>query len=102
MVETRNVKLDEIVKYFYELEDPRSETNKKHPLVSVVVIAVLAGCGGPTTIARWARTKEEFLLGVLDLPHGIPWWTHCTIRPNRREEIEVFNSFETRSIGSIS
>lgn len=75
MVETRNVKLDEVVQYFHELEDPRSETNKKHPLVSVVVMAVmavLAGCGGPTTIARWARTKQEFLLGVLDLPHGIP------------------------------
>ena len=64
MFETRNVKLDEVVKYFHDLEDPRSETNKKHPLVSVVVIAVmavLAGCGGPTTIARWARTKQEFL-----------------------------------------
>lgn len=75
MAETRNVKLDEVVTYFHQLEDPRSETNRKHPLVSVVVIAVmgvLAGCGGPTTIARWARTKEEFLVGVLDLPHGIP------------------------------
>jgi predicted transposase YbfD/YdcC len=75
MVETRNVRLDEVVKYFHELEDPRSETNRKHPLVSVVVIAVmavLATASGPTAIAQWARTKEEFLLGVLDLPHGIP------------------------------
>ena len=47
----------------------------KHPLVSVVVIAmmgVLAGAGGPTAIAKWAQCKAEFLLKVLDLPHGIP------------------------------
>jgi predicted transposase YbfD/YdcC len=44
-------------------------------LASVVVIAlmgILAGAGGPTSIARWARTKEEFLVDVLPLPAGIP------------------------------
>jgi predicted transposase YbfD/YdcC len=67
--------LDEVVKYFHELEDPRSEVNRKHPLVSVVVIAVLAvlaGASGPTAIAKWATIKEEFLLRVLELPYGIP------------------------------
>jgi len=75
MFKSRNIELDEVVKYFHELEDPRSEINRRHPLVSVVVIAVmavLAGCGGPTAIAKWAKIKEEFLLRVLDLPHGIP------------------------------
>jgi predicted transposase YbfD/YdcC len=67
--------LDEVVGYFDELEDPRSSVNQKHPLVSVVVIAmmaVLAGAGGPTAIAKWAVLKEEFLLKVLALPNGIP------------------------------
>src|SRR5258708_12117150 len=75
MPKIEHVGLDEIVGYFDELEDPRAETNGKHPLVSVVVIAmmaVLAGAGGPTAIARWAALKEEFLLAVLPLPHGIP------------------------------
>jgi predicted transposase YbfD/YdcC len=75
MFKSRNIELDEVVKYFHELEDPRSEINLRHPLVSVVVIAVmavLAGCGGPTAIAKWANIKAEFLLQVLDLPHGIP------------------------------
>src|SRR5271169_1658964 len=61
--------------YFDELEDPRSDINRKHPLVSVVVIAmmaVLAGAGGPTAIARWAALKEQFLLDALDLPNGLP------------------------------
>jgi predicted transposase YbfD/YdcC len=70
-----HVTLDEVVGYFDELEEPRSTVNLKHPLVSVVVIAmmaVLAGAGGPTAIAKWAACKEEFLLGVLPLPNGIP------------------------------
>src|SRR3954449_4181132 len=75
MAELQRVSLDEIVVHFQELEDPRSTVNRKHPLVSVVVIAmlaVLAGAGGPTAIARWAALKAEFLTGILPLPNGIP------------------------------
>src|ERR1700691_4811295 len=75
MAKHQQIHLDEIVGYFDELEDPRSSINQKHPLVSVVVISmmgVLAGAGGPTAIARWAKLKREFLLQVLDLPNGIP------------------------------
>lgn len=72
---TQRVCLDEVVAHFDVLEDPRSTINRQHPLGSVVVIAllaVLAGAGGPTAIARWAALKEELLLTVLHLPHGIP------------------------------
>ncbi len=75
MAKTLQVCLDEVVGYFDELEAPRSTINQKHPLVSVVVIAmmaVLAGAGGPTAIAKWAALKSEFLLKVLKLPNGIP------------------------------
>lgn len=75
MAETVRVELDEVVCHFEELEDPRSTVNRRHPLSSVVVIAlmaVLAGAGGPTAIARWAKMKEELLKTVLDLPHGVP------------------------------
>src|SRR4051794_10189870 len=75
MPKIEHVCLDEIVGYFDELEDPRAEVNRKHPLVSVVVIAmmaVLAGAGGPTAIARWAALKQELLLAVLPLPNGLP------------------------------
>jgi predicted transposase YbfD/YdcC len=67
--------VDEVIAHFSELEDPRSPINRQHPLASVVVIAlmaVLAGAGGPTAIARWAKTKREFLGNVLPLPAGIP------------------------------
>jgi predicted transposase YbfD/YdcC len=75
MADVHRIGLDEVARHFEELEDPRSTVNRRHPLVSVVVIAlmaVLAGADGPTAIAKWAALKEEFLLEALDLPNGIP------------------------------
>ncbi len=75
MADLQRVSLDEVVAHFQELEDPRSTINRRHPLASVVVIAllaVLAGASGPTAIARWAALKEEFLSELLDLPNGVP------------------------------
>jgi predicted transposase YbfD/YdcC len=75
MTDIQRIGVDEIIGHFAELEDPRSTINRQHPLDSVVVIAlmaVLAGAAGPTAIAKWAALKEEFLVRVLDLPHGVP------------------------------
>ena len=75
MSEIHRIGLGEVARHFEELKNPRSTVNRRHPLVSVVVIAlmaVLAGAGGPTAIAKWAALKEEFLLEALDLPNGIP------------------------------
>src|SRR5512135_1374818 len=75
MAGLQQISLDEVIPHFEALEDPRSTVNLQHPLVSVVVIAlmaVLAGASGPTAIARWAALKQEFLLRALPLPHGIP------------------------------
>src|SRR5436305_1265089 len=74
MSDVQRLSLEEVVGYFEDLEDPRSSINIKHPLVSVVVIAlmaVLAGASGPTTIARWAEMKKDFLANVLRLPNGV-------------------------------
>src|SRR5438270_11848231 len=75
MADVRRIGLDEVGRHFEDLEDPRSSVNRKHPLVSIVVIAimaVLAGANGPTAIAKWAALKEEFLVAALDLPDGVP------------------------------
>lgn len=69
------VELSEIVCHFESLEDPRSSINRHHPLISVVVIAlmaVLSGADGPTAIRKWAESKSELLRRVLDLPKGMP------------------------------
>lgn len=75
MASQQHVSVGEVLSYFDALEDPRSTINQKHPLVSVVVIAmmaVLAGAGGPTAIAKWATLKADVLVKVLKLPNGIP------------------------------
>ena len=75
MAQVHHISLDEVIGYFDTLQDPRSDVNQKHPLVSVVVIAllaVLAGAGGPTAIAKWAALKGPWLQQLLPLPHGIP------------------------------
>jgi predicted transposase YbfD/YdcC len=75
MASVTRMDLKEVLQHFQQLEDPRSLVNRRHPLDSVVVIAimaVLAGANGPTAIAKWANMKAELLLQALDLPYGIP------------------------------
>lgn len=64
-----------LFRYFSELEDPRIEKNKDHPLINIVIIAILgAVCGadGFTEIERYGLAKEAWLRSFLDLKHGIP------------------------------
>lgn len=75
MSEIHRISFDQVLAHFQSLEDPRSTVNRRHPLTSVVVIAllgVLAGASGPTGIAKWAMMKADLLLSLLDLPNGIP------------------------------
>src|SRR6516164_4849713 len=75
MADVRRIGLDEVVRQFQDLEDPRSTVNRRHPLASVLVIAllaVLAGAGGPTAIAGWATTKQVPLAGVSLAPTASP------------------------------
>jgi hypothetical protein len=75
MADSRRMGLEEVLAHFQELEDPRSPINLRHPLSSVLVvalIAVLARASGPTAIARWTVLKEPLLIRVLPLPNGVP------------------------------
>jgi predicted transposase YbfD/YdcC len=75
MADIQRTGVDEILRHFEELDDPRSTVNRQHPLVGVVVIAlmaILAGANGPTAIAKWAALKEDLLVEVLNLPNGVP------------------------------
>jgi predicted transposase YbfD/YdcC len=38
----------------------------------IAIMAILAGASGPTSIARWAKVKSEFLRKHLPLPFGVP------------------------------
>lgn len=69
-----------IIESFQDLEDPRSHVNRRHLFVDVIVICicgVVAGADGPTAIAEWAKSNEDWLRQYLSLPNGIP--SHDTI-----------------------
>jgi predicted transposase YbfD/YdcC len=67
--------MEDVLGHFATLQDPRSEVNRKHPLASVIVIAImgiLAGAAGPTAIAEWAKSHVDFVRSYVPLPNGIP------------------------------
>ena len=77
MLASENSSLQSITEHFEELPDPRSEVNREHLLVDVIVIsicAILAGADGPTAIATWAKSPSvtAWLQQHLSLPKGVP------------------------------
>lgn len=83
-----------IINYFAQLEDPRDERNRKHPLINVITIAILGVLGGADTwvdIERYGTSKQEWLGTFLDLSNGIP--SHDTFgRVFRWLDSEVFEA----------
>jgi predicted transposase YbfD/YdcC len=64
-----------IVEHFEDLPDPRSDHNKEHRLIDIIVLSlcgVLAGCEAFTEIEQFGKHKEDFFRQFLDLPGGIP------------------------------
>jgi len=63
------------LKYFAELRDPRVERNREHLLEEVLLIAiaaVLSGAESWNDIADYGEAKLEWLKTFLTLPSGIP------------------------------
>ena len=66
--------------YFSQLPDPRIHRNKKHLLIDIIVlsiIAVLRGAESWNSIELFGNSKKDFLSKILKLPNGIP--SHDTI-----------------------
>lgn len=69
------IDVDSLAKCFESLTDPRHEKNRHHVLAEVLVIfvcGVLCQATGPTSIARWANSRADWLARYLTLPYGIP------------------------------
>lgn len=65
--------------HFAQLPDPRVERTKRHPLLSIITIAlcaVIAGADSWDSIAAFGELRQAWFASFLDLPHGIP--THDT------------------------
>lgn len=70
----------ELIKAFEDLEDPRIDRTKKHPLQSIIfltIAAVVAGADSFTGVEDFGDAKEEWLKKYVPFPNGIP--SHDTI-----------------------
>lgn len=63
------------MEHFAGLEDPRVARAQRHPLLSVVALAlcgVICGAESWVEIEQFAQAKAEWFATFLDLPNGIP------------------------------
>jgi predicted transposase YbfD/YdcC len=64
-----------LVEHFAEIDDPRIERTKRHKLIDILTIAILAvicGAEGWTDIESFGKAKQKWLSSILELPNGIP------------------------------
>lgn len=64
-----------LLDYFADLEDPRIDRTKHHPLINVVFISIcatVAGAEGWTDMETFGQSKRRWLSQFLDLSGGIP------------------------------
>jgi hypothetical protein len=67
--------MDNPLKYFSELRDPRVERNREHLLeeiLPIAIVAVLSGAESWNDIADYREAKRDWLKTFLTLPSGIP------------------------------
>jgi len=63
------------LKYFAELRDPRVERTREHLLEEILLMtiaAVLSGAGSWNEIEGYGKAKRLWFKGFLKLPGGIP------------------------------
>lgn len=58
--------------HFADLPDPRIDRTKRHGLLDILTIAVLAGVDSWVDVERFGRAKRDWFRTFLALPHGIP------------------------------
>jgi predicted transposase YbfD/YdcC len=64
-----------VIEHFSGIVDPRSDQGKRHPLLSIIVIAlcgVICGADGWAQMEEFGKEKQAWLESFLDLPYGIP------------------------------
>lgn len=64
-----------LIDHFSEVEDPRLDRTKKHNVIDIISITVMATISGMQNwieIVDWAETNEEWLKTFLELPSRIP------------------------------
>jgi len=66
---------NKLVEHFSQIEDPRIERSKRHKLIDILTLAILAViCGADSWVGMesFGQAKLKWLKRVLELPNGIP------------------------------
>ena len=64
-----------LVESFSQIDDPRSDSGKRHDLmevISIAICAVICGAEGWADVELFGRSKHDWLKRFLKLPNGIP------------------------------
>ena len=64
-----------LVESFSYIDDPRSDSGKRHDLmdiISIAICAVICGAEGWADVELFGRSKYDWLKRFLKLPNGIP------------------------------
>ena len=64
-----------LLKYFLDIDDPKSERNQKHPLITLIgtpLLTSLAGIDRFSGFADYAEAHYEKLIAYFDFPYGCP------------------------------
>lgn len=81
-----------LVRFFADMEDPRSPQGRRHDLLAMVVMAIAAvicGAEGWVGVTLFAHSRHDWFASFLRLPHGVP--SHDTFgRVFARLEPRVF------------
>lgn len=96
-----------LIEHFQGVEDPRIDRTKRHLLIDLIAIAILAvicGANGWVGVAKYGHSKYEWLKTFLELPNGIP--SHDTFgkvfaRINPEQLQECFLSW-VRSVSRLT
>lgn len=64
-----------LIDHFEKIEDPRLNRTRKHNVIDIIAITVMATVSGMKNwidIVDWGKANEEWLRKLLELPNGIP------------------------------
>lgn len=75
--EVREAKIlrQSVIQHFQAIEDPRVDRTKRHSLMAIItiaILAVLAGADSFVAIETYGKAKQAWLEKFLDLPNGTP------------------------------
>ena len=76
-LEVREAKIlrQSVLQHFQHIKDPRVDRTKRHSLMAIItiaILAVLAGADGFVAIETYGKAKQTWFYKFLDLPDGIP------------------------------